>query len=268
VILRSLQVNQNVNSAGDQVPAWEAIEHSQRQMMGAKECWLITQPAHAALSAEIALKLKPEIFGAMDDATIRAIALHDSGWSASDANAIQASRSTGGKKSAGSKSPGQILPFIAVDPRESLAACAASIEMAEKVSALGGFLVSEHFRNIAMANHDKAPALISKFVASEELRQKKLRPKISLPDAEIQRLVEGLRFCDLLSLYLCSGASESIEFPQKTGGKNIVLERTGNDQCSMSPFPFATDEIFGVSALRHPKLKEQSSSRFFLKVSE
>jgi hypothetical protein len=266
VILRSLQVNQNVDSAGHRVSAWEAIERSQRQLVGAKECWLITQPAHAALSAEIALKLKPEIFGAMDDPTIRAIALHDSGWSASDANAIQASRSIGGKKSAG-KSPTQILPFIAVEPKESLAACNTSIEMAEKVSALGGFLVSEHFRNIAIANRDKAPALISKFVANEELRQKKLRPKIALSDAEIQRLVEGLRFCDLLSLYLCSGASESVEFPQKAGDKNIMLERTGNDQCSMSPFPFAAEEIFGISALRHPKLKEQSSARFFLKVT-
>ena len=265
MILRSLQVNQDVSSAGRRVSAWEAIERSQRQMMGAKECWLITQPAHAALSAEIALKLKPEIFGAMDDATIRAIALHDSGWSASDANAIQASRSIGGKKSAG-KSP-QILPFIAVDPKESLAACNISIEMAEKVSALGGFLVSEHFRNIAVANRDKAPALISKFVANEELRQKKLRPKIALSDAEIQRLVEGLRFCDLLSLYLCSGASESIEFPQMIEGKNIILERTGNDQCSMNPFPFMADEIFGISAIRHPKLKEQSSARFFLKLT-
>src|SRR5437868_6289274 len=212
---------------------------------------LITQPAHAALSAEIALKLKPDIFGAMGDPTVRAIALHDSGWSASDANAIQASRSIGGKKSAG-KSQGQILPFIAVEPKESLAACNLSIEMAEKVSALGGFLVSEHFRNIAIANRDKAPALISKFVSNEELRQKKLRPKIALSDAEIQRLVEGLRFCDLLSLYLCSGASESVEFPQKTEGKNIMLERTGNDQCSIIPFPFASDEIFGISALRHP----------------
>jgi hypothetical protein len=266
VILRSLQVNQSLDSAGRQLPAWEAIERSQRQMMGAKECWLITQPAHAALSAEIALKLKPEIFGAMDDATIRAIALHDSGWSASDANAIQASRSIGGKRSAG-RLPVQILPFIAVDPKESLAACAASIEMAEKVSALGGFLVSEHFRNIAMANRDKAPALISRFVEKEELRQKKLRPKIVLSDAETQRLVEGLRFCDLLSLYLCSGATESIEFPQQAGGKNIVLERTANDQCRMSPFPFAAEEIFGISALRHPRLKEQSSARFFLKVS-
>jgi hypothetical protein len=35
----------------------------------------------------------------------------------------------------------------------------------------------------------------------------------------------------------------------------------------MSPFPFVADEIFGISALRHPKLKEQSSARFFLKVT-
>jgi hypothetical protein len=266
VILRSLQVSQKVNPAGRRVSAWEAIERSQRELVGAKECWLITQPAHAALAAEIALRLKPEIFGAMGDATIRAIALHDSGWSTSDANAIQASRSGSVKKSAG-KPPTQILPFLAVDPKESLAACTASIEMAEKIGALGGFLVSEHFRNIALANRDKAPVLINKFVEKEELRQKKLRPKIALTDPELQRLVEGLRFCDLLSLYLCSGAPESIEFPQKADGKNIMLERTGSDQCTMSPFPFVADEIFGISALRHPKLKEQSSARFFLKVT-
>jgi hypothetical protein len=266
VILRSLRVNQSTDALGHRISAWQAIERSQKELVGAKECWLITQPAHAALSAEIALKLKPEIFGAMDDATVRAIALHDSGWSASDANAIQVSRSVGGKKSAGNSSI-QILPFIAVKPKESLAACNASIEMAEKVSPLGGFLVSEHFRNIAMANRDKAPALMSKFVANEEVRQKKLRSKIALSDEEIEKLVEGLRFCDLLSLYLCSGAPDSIEFPQNVAGKKITLERKGSDQCSMSPFPFASEEIFGISALRHPKLKEQSSARFFLKVS-
>jgi len=244
VILRSLQTNQAAPPAGPPLPAWEVIERTQRQMLGAAECWLITQPAHAALSAEIAAKLKPEAFGRIIDTTVRAIALHDAGWSASDANAIQASRSAGDKKGA-KAAPVKILPFMAISGNESINAWTGSVDTAEKVSPLGGFMVSEHFRSIAAMPtiHAKSPELMAKFVAKEESRQKKLRPKIAMADAALNRMVEGLRFCDLLSLYLCSGAQESIEFPQKIAGKNIVLKRTGYDDCSLAPCPFAADEI-------------------------
>jgi Protein of unknown function (DUF3891) len=271
VILRSLQTNQVAASTDTPVPAWEVIERTQRNMLGAAECWLITQPAHAALSAEIAAKLKPEAFGTMNETTVRAIALHDVGWSTSDANAIQASRSAGDKKSTKAAAV-QILPFMAISANESINAWTGSVDTAEKVSPLGGFMVSEHFRSIAAlpAMHAKSPELMSKFVAKEESRQKKLRPKIALADAELQRMVDGLRFCDLLSLYLCSGAQDSIEFPQKIADKNVVLKRTSHDECSLAPSPFAADEIFGISAIRHPKLPkltDQSSARYFLKVT-
>jgi hypothetical protein len=263
VILRTLQLPAVPANGSPAIPAWEAIERSQQEIAGAKECWLITQPSHAALAAEIAVKLKPATFGTMDETTVRAIALHDSGWSASDANAIQLSRSMSGKNNV------QLLPFTAVHPTVAVNACAASIDIAEKASALGGFLVSEHFRNIFLipGNNAKAPELMNKFVAKEEQREKRLRAKIKMPDQELQRLVEGLRFCDLLSLYLCSGATQSIEFPQKISGKNIFLKRSGDDECSVTPFPFDSDEIFGISAIRHPKQKDQSGARFFLKVT-
>jgi hypothetical protein len=116
-------------------------------------------------------------------------------------------------------------------------------------------------------NQTKSPAVMAKFISREQVRQRKLRPKISLTDPQIQRLVEGLRFCDLLSLYLCSGAPESIEFPQQMNGKNIVLTRTANEECKIAPFPFIADQIFYISALRHPKTKAQSSGSFILKVT-
>jgi hypothetical protein len=238
-------------------------------MEGVEECWLITQPAHAALSGEIAAKLKPDVFGTMDEITVRAIALHDAGWGPIDANAIQSSRAIGSKKSSKNGSV-RLLPFMSVSANEAVNAWTGSVDVVEKITPLGGYLVSEHFRSIAAmqagSNQQKSPAAMAKFISQEQARQRKLRPKISIADQQIQRLVEGLRFCDLLSLYLCSGAHESIEFPQQIGGKNIVLTRTAENECTLAPFPFSADEIFYISALRHPKKKDQSSGSFFLKV--
>ena len=49
-----------------------------------------------------------------------------------------------------------------------------------------------------------------------------------------------LQFCDLLSLYLCCGAREAVEFPQSFGGRPLRLEpQSGDAACSISPSPFA-----------------------------
>ncbi|MCU1284228.1 MAG: hypothetical protein JWO13_578 [Acidobacteriales bacterium] len=267
MILRAIQTNDSAFSNkinGSAVPAWDAVIRTQQHLQAAKECWLVPQPAHAALSGDIAAKLSSEAFGALDATTVRAIALHDAGWGPPDAVAIQASRAASGVK--GGTMP---LSFIAAPANEAADAWNASIDTAEKVNPVGGYMVSEHFRSIAlnpMVQAKGSPA-ISKFIANEEARQKKLRPKIKLADAELQRLVDGLRFCDLLSLYLSCGAQESIEFPQAVAGKPILLTRTAENECSMAPFPFTSDQIFSISAIRHPKPKGQSSSVFYLKVT-
>ena len=73
--------------------AWELVNETQKRR--AKRGWLIPQPAHSALSGEMAKHLSPAHFPGLTEAVVRAIALHDTGWSLFDAEQV-ASRNTAG----------------------------------------------------------------------------------------------------------------------------------------------------------------------------
>lgn len=260
--LDSLRFEQAQISRVPAIPIWQAIEGNQTRLVGAESCWLITQPAHSALSGDIAAKLDPAAFGKFDDATIRAIALHDAGWSNYDSELIRASRSEGKKKA-------KMVPFLAVAPEETVAAWTGSIETALKASGVGAFLVSEHFRTIAQHQAKARPETgkqMARFIAQEDARQAKLRPKLSQSDAELQRMVEGLRFCDLLSLYICTGISDTVELPQKLQSHSILLGRVDEQTLRISPSPFAGEEMFSFAALRHPRTKLVSSASFAVRI--
>jgi hypothetical protein len=245
-------------------PIWEAIEANQRLLDGASEAWLITQPAHSALSGEIAAKLSPQAFGAFDVATIRAIALHDAGWSAFDSELIRTSRD------AKADVRRATVSFVATTPKEAISAWTSSIETALKASLLGGLLVSEHFRTIAEMQAKERPGAerqMAAFVAQEDARQRKLRSQINLGDAAFHRMVDGLRFCDLLSLYICMGIMEPVALPQRIQQLSMVITPIGLDSLAIEPWPFAAhEEAFSVSALRHPRTKSVSSATFLCKV--
>ena len=265
MILRPIQPRA---SATPSIPLaiWTAIERSQKELAGANECWLITQPAHSAVSGDIAAKLSKKAFGKLDAATVRAIALHDAGWSSYDAEMVSFSRFAGSAPRKGKS--GCITSFVAVPAQNTFQAWTDSVEVALKVGALGGHLVSEHFRGIALSHREVVPDALhwmDKFIAQEDSRQRKIRPTLTQTDDELKSLVEAIRFCDLLSLYLCCGAEDDVQFSQVLEGKNIVLQRRGNS-CTLSPFPFEREEIFQVQALRHPKTKNVSSAAFHLKM--
>ena len=57
------------------------------------------------------------------------------------------------------------------------------------------------------------------FLTVEEQRQGRLLRLQSRVKAEVQYWTDVLQFCDLLSLYLCCGSEESVEFPQRIGPK-------------------------------------------------
>ena len=78
----------------DSLSAWPAVEERQRQ--SGSSYWLVTQPAHAALSGELASWLREDLFGPIEDKVARSIALHDSGWSMADAEQIVAGALGGG----------------------------------------------------------------------------------------------------------------------------------------------------------------------------
>jgi hypothetical protein len=80
-------------------------------------------------------------------------------------------------------------------------------------------------------------------------------------------MVDGLRFCDLLSLYLCAGLTEEVEFPQQIQQLTPILRTTAADTFSLKPSPFSQDEIFSFAALRHPRTKSVSSATFLCKIT-
>jgi hypothetical protein len=65
----------------------------------------------------------------------------------------------------------------------------------------------------------------------------------------VERLVDLLQFCDLLSLYLCCGSHAHVQFPQAVGSRSITLRRDG-ELCLLDPSPFREEISLGVPARR------------------
>jgi hypothetical protein len=80
-------------------------------------------------------------------------------------------------------------------------------------------------------------------------------------------LVDGLRFCDLLSLYICCGLREPGYFPQQIQQHRIEMTPAAQDVFSLKPSPFSRDEVFSFAALRHPRTKSVSSATFLFKIT-
>jgi Protein of unknown function (DUF3891) len=234
------------------VPAWPVVERLQQQKY--ESCWMVTQPSHAALSGEIAARLAGPGTPRVDDEIIRAIALHDAGWGIADAQAVTRSRSA---KPAAPKS------FLEMEVAEFLEAWGKSIQVGQTVSPAGGFIVSRHFQRLA--EHRLAGASDSardvkslrQFVEHEQARRKKLAAKQRRSAQELESLTDLLQFCDLLSLYICCGARQRVEFPEYFGAKaKLTVEET---VYKLDPLLIEPDTEFSFAALRYPTTKEISS---------
>jgi hypothetical protein len=242
------------------VSAWEAVERTQRE-----ECeswWLITQPSHAALAAEVASSLRAPAFPVPDAQMVRAIALHDAGWGIADAQAIMKSRSL------------QLsLPqsFAAIAIPQFLEAWEKSIETCQSSSPAGGYIVSRHFcrlaahrLNSALKESSQDAQKLEAFLKAEERRQKRLAGKQSLGVRQLEDFTDLLQFCDLFSLYVCSGAAESVTFPQLFG----LALRVSNqpDGYALDPPVIPHGAEFAVAALRHPATREVSSREIAIRI--
>jgi hypothetical protein len=227
----------------DTVPAWEAIERKQKQV--ASEWWLVAQPDHAALAGDLAAAISVPEIPALDAEVLQAISLHDQGWAPFDAENPDHGTSQ------------RPLSFFEVDPAKILLAWSGSIEVAELTSPIAGILVSEHFCRIGRAS---LPSLgktrpgsetAGRFLEGEAERQMRLFPKQHYSAEEVNLLVDVLQFCDLISLYLCCGCQEPVEFPQRFNGRAFRARREG-ELCRIEPALFGAGLSLGVSARKHP----------------
>jgi hypothetical protein len=248
MVIRPVLQGEAEDLGGGALSAWQVVEQSQHA--AADDYWLIPQPAHAALAGDIAAKLRPELFGHIDPTIARCIALHDSGWSASDAAVIRTLRSSKSAKE-------RPLSFLDVEPAEVVKAWTASIETTEKFARIGGYLVSCHFTRLA-ATYGKNRPDAGAFIAKETKRQQRIVQVLKETKDQLDRWVDALQFCDLLSLYLCCGTRRKVIVA--IGGISIEISlRSG--EYKLSPSPFAGPQQFNFPALSlSGSLKQRASS--------
>ena len=224
------------------VPAWEAVERKQKQ--AASEWWLVAQPDHAALAGDLAARIGCPYFPALEPDILQAIALHDEGWIAFDNGEPR-------------QENGRPLSFLEMPPYVFLQAWTASIERVQKTTPAGGILVSEHFCRIGKAALARGVApqesqQIRQFLQSELQRQDHLFRQQPYSAEELAALVDVLQFCDLLSLYLCCGSRDFVEFPQKFKGQVICIGRY-DDLSRTEPQIFGSGASLAVSARKFPE---------------
>jgi hypothetical protein len=249
-----------VSTHKDAIPVWDAI--LEKQTTDAAAWWLITQPDHAALAGDLAAAIRSPHVPSLDDEVIQAISLHDAGWAALDG---------GGDRGGGEVTPipphishARPASFLEIPIRLYLPVWAASIAKAESISPIGGFIVSEHFCRIGEMALNLKPCCdadtthLRDFLNRESERKARLTKVDCHSALERNLLVDVLQFCDLLSLYLCCGARETVEFPQRFNGQVIRLTCIG-DVFQIEPSMFGSGVSLGVSARRYPPLPELPS---------
>jgi hypothetical protein len=244
-------------SSAEFLPVWGVVEQTQGKIEDG--CWMITQPSHAALAGEFAAKLTGVDLPNLIAPIIRAIGLHDAGWGISDAQAIMQSRSV-------QRSSPQ--SFTSCGVGESINIWEKSIDIAESVNSAGGYIVSRHFVRLAQRgdsrSSDVESQIVAQFLKNEAARQVKLAAKQQYSAEELESLTDALQFCDLLSLYVCCGARQNVEFPEYFGMKaRLTVEL---DSYRLDPILIEPGTKFIVAALRHPATKEASGKEIEIRI--
>ncbi|MFB3814851.1 MAG: DUF3891 family protein [Terriglobales bacterium] len=254
MVLRPIDSNEHAEPAAQPTPAWAAVAERQKQRSAGY--WLISQPDHANLSGDLAANFVSQQFPRIDALIARAIAVHDAGWALFAPEASPAEPPL-------LNHDGKPLAFVEFEPEQFLRAWTASIDRAEGICPAGGIIVSRHFCElgqyrlrspdwIGADDYDRIKA----FVDRETARQERLAQNCSYSSQELAGLLAVLQFCDLLSLYLCSGAEREVEFSQQLTDRPVRLRRQEHlYQLDPSPFQANTDlrvVSLGVSARYFP----------------
>jgi hypothetical protein len=249
-------INSEVPPPAPPVPAWYAIHERQKQRAGGY--WLVSQPDHARLSGDLAASFVSERFPRICPKLANSIGMHDAGWAVFAAEADPAAPPH-------LTPEGKPVAFVESEPRDFLRAWTASIARAEGICPEGGVIVSRHFCSLGEfrlrhGEHlsDTGKDLIRTFLKGERWRQQRLEGSCGCSSRELDALLAVLQFCDLLSLYLCSGATCEAEFPQRLADRPVRISRHGKEhiyRLDPSPFQKGTGESIlsvEVTARRYP----------------
>jgi hypothetical protein len=158
---------------------------------------VVLQIAHSRLTGELARRLLPSAFGELPVQAIEAAWKHDLGWAESDQNQLNLVPNLDPKP----------FPLVAAD--DELPSWIRSLTLAESYPPLTRVLISRHFTTLANQPTPQHEA----FLSSEEERRQELEDTLDASPEDLERWTGAVGFCDLLSLYLCSGLTETVTLP-------------------------------------------------------
>ncbi len=238
----SLPLPEKSREATRCMPAWLAV--GPRQQVQAGSYWLVAQPDHARLSGELAANF---VAPKLEEAIVQGIGLHDAGWAIFEAE-------TDPRTPPLVTASGKPRAFTEMPPEDFLRAWSRSIALAEQIAPVAGLMVSRHFRALgefALTRQGMNGQLVRDFIARETEREERLRTATQRAPEQIEGDLHALQFCDLLSLYLCCGAQEEVEFPFDFGAGRVQVRH--EDGCyRFSPPLFAGEVRLHVRARRWP----------------
>ncbi len=224
MILRPLS-DPEIPIASDAQNAWQVFFRSQKQIKW--PCALIFQSDHARLAGDLSAALLDGVFGPLRPEVMDAAGRHDSGWDTSDSGRLDDPRP---------------FPFLSIE--ETLPAWRESIAQARTAGPLVELLVSRHFTALGTTDPQKHG-----FVEAECTRREPIERMVSYGAEELDSWTDAIGFCDLISLYLCSGAREPARFvlahpagPRASHAKTVDLYwRHGTPHFSSPVFQTGTE---------------------------
>ena len=241
------------------VPAWEAVAREEKT--SSAKYHLVRQPDHARVSGDIAKQLAIAGAPPVDDDIVRGISLHDEGWKDFDngSERLSVTPAIYSGENVALSAEGRPLSFLDIKAGDFLRAWRGSIDSAEAVTPIAALIVSGHFCRlgkfgISLGTYPVQDTQhVREFLASEEQRQRRWLRLQDRAESEVQYWTDVLQFCDLLSLYLCCGSKESVEFPQRIGpkGETVRLQVQGA-AFVLSPALFAKEVELAVEARPYP----------------
>jgi len=241
------------------IPAWEAVARTQKA--NSARYLLIRQPDHARLAGQIVERFAIPGASAVDDDIVQGVSLHDEGWADFDCGRkrLEATPAVYSEDGVALNAEGKPLSFLEIKAGDFLQAWRGSIESAEAVAPVAGLIVSAHFRRIGqfgmgLGTYSQSDeAQVREFIAQEEQRRRRLMRLQERSEKEVEYWTDVLQFCDLLSLYLCCGLQESVEFPQRIAPKGQTITLRVNDGINkLSPPIFASEMVFELEANPYP----------------
>ena len=250
------------------VPAWQAVSGAQKAKSATYH--LVRQPDHARLSGQIVEQFAIAAAPRIDDDIVRGISLHDEGWRDFDngRRRLQATTANYSASNIALSVEGKPLSFVEIKAGDFLCAWCGSIETSSAVAPIAGLMVSGHFRRIALFGmstgtySDDDTHRVRAFIAHEEERDQRLLRLQNRSEREVQYWTDVLQFCDLLSLYLCCGSEESVEFPQHIGPKDQTIRLQVKDGVNvLSPPLFAREVELSLEAYPYPEELRVSSTK-------